>query len=312
MTNATKTLLIIFLVLVGITGVYSWMDDSRASEGLRTDLVTASTEQVNRIVIDNQGRGYPITLQKDDEQWMVHSRDSEQSYRANQQAIDAALDEITSLNIKALVTRDAQNHARYQVDSTGTGVTLYDGDRRLTQLILGKPQIISRSQFNTYMRRADEDAVYAVEGFLSASFNKDIPNWRDKQVWKVNQQDIQRVDFLYPADSSYSIQRAGADQWISGNDTLATRTVDNLMSRLANVRASGFINEATPEDFGQEQYAIQIQLSNGVQQTLRIRPDAEDDTRYRAVAGDYPYVFTLNKNTWDNSVLRSRTQLLNP
>jgi hypothetical protein len=162
------------------------------------------------------------------------------------------------------------------------------------------------------LRKADEDDVYAVEGFLSASFNKDIPNWRDKQVWEFNQQDIQRVDFLYPADSSYSIQRAGADQWTSNGDTLATRLVDNVMSRLANVRASGFVDDSSPDNFGQEQFAIQIQLANGMQHTLRLRPDADQDNRYRAVASDYPYVFTLNKNSWNNSVLRSRDQLRNP
>ncbi|MGM0587850.1 MAG: DUF4340 domain-containing protein [Bacteroidota bacterium] len=310
MTNATKTLSIIFVVLAAVTGLYSWMGKSGSSEGLRAELVTVEPENVNRILIENEGRGYPITLQKEDEQWMVQSREGTTSYPANQQAVESALDELTALNIKALVTRDAQKHARYQVDSTGTDVKLFNGDSQLAHVILGKPQIISRSQFNTYMRLSDENDVYSVEGFLSASFNKDIPNWRDKQIWDLNAQDVQRVDFLFPADSSYSVERAGSDSWISGGDTLNTRSVDNMVSRLTDLRANGFIDDSTPEKFGQEIYAIQVQLSNGMQRTVRVQPDPENDNQYRAVANQYPYVFTVSKSSWDNTVLVGRQSLL--
>jgi hypothetical protein len=310
MTNATKTLSIIFVILAAVTGAYSWMNQSGTSEGLRTKLVEINPDAIDKIVIDNKGRDYPVTLQKEGDIWKVTSREGDQLYPASSQAIASAMEQLNSLNIKALVTRDPKKHVRYQVDSTGTDVTLYRGDTEAAHVILGKPQFVSRSEFNTYMRRADEPEVYSVEGFISAAFNKDIENWRDKQVWKLDRNEIDRVDLLFPADSSYSIERAGQEAWTSNGDSLKTRLVDSMINQLTNLRANGFVNETSPSDFGKEVYAMQVQLSNGVQRTLRIKPDPDQKSTYQAVASDFPYVFTLNKNSIDNSVLKGRKAML--
>jgi hypothetical protein len=286
------------------------LDESGTSEGLRAKLVDISPDAINKIVIENEGRGYPVTLRKESDTWMVENRAGDDSYPANQQAVESAVDQLNSLNIKALVTRDENKHARYQVDSTGTDVMLYRGDNLMAHVVLGKPQFVSRSEFNTYMRRGDESDVYSVEGFISASFNKDIDSWRDKQVWELNRNDIDRVDLLFPADSSYSIHRAGQESWVSDGDTLATRPVDSMINRLTNLRATGFWEGESPDDFGNELFAIQIQLSNGVQRTLRLKIDPDNDSRYQAVANEYPYVFTLSKSSFDNSVLKGRASLL--
>ena len=65
-----------------------------------------------------------------------------------------------------------------------------------------------------------------------------------------------------------------------------------------------------PAEFGTELYAVQMQLDNGVQRSLRIKLPGPEATEYHAVAGEYPYVFTLNKSSFDNAVLQAREELL--
>jgi len=309
MTNATKSLLIVFVSLLVITGLVKWAGNSSSSEVFQTQIVEVDTAQVNRIVIETPTQNRTITLRRGDPGWSVTGSGSGESYPADAAAVERALGQLNELNVKAVATRDPEKHTRFKVDSTGTRVTLYDEDNELAGLVLGAPQIVSRSEFNSYVRPSDEDAVYTVEGFLGSTFGRDLDGWRDKIVWELDQDRLSRIDFLYPADSSFSIEKAGENNWVSGEDTLQSGPVSRLTSRLATLRAGGFVDSLGTDRFGSELYAIQVRLDNGVQKTLRLKPAGDASNEYRAVATDFPYLFTVNRSSFDSAVLRSRKEL---
>lgn len=310
MTKATKSLAVIFVSLLVITGLVKWTGTSSSSEAFRSNLVEVDTAQVNRIEIEAPTQNRQISLQRDGNSWQVSGSSAQDSYPADANSIKRAIERLNELSIQAVATRDPQKYTRFKVDSTGTTVSLYNHENLLSSLIVGAPQIISRREYNNYVRPPGEEAVYSVEGLLSSMFSKDVEGWRDKVVWDIDESQISRIDFLFPADSSYSIERAENRSWVSNGDTLSTSSVSQITSKLSNLRASGFVNELTPEDFGNERYAIQLQLNNGEQKTLRLKFPSDEASSYQAVANDYPYTFTLNKSSFDSSVLRSRSNLL--
>ncbi|MDR8392822.1 DUF4340 domain-containing protein [Aliifodinibius sp. S!AR15-10] len=310
MTNATKSLAIIFVSLLVVTGLVKWTDTSSSSQAFRSTLVEVDQARVNRIVIEAPTQNRTLTLKKEGSSWQVTGKSTEEGYPADSTSIIRAIEQLNDLSVQAVATRNPQKYTRFKVDSTGTTVSLYNNENLLSSIIIGAPQIISRQQYNNYVRPVDDEAVYSVEGLLSSTYGKDLEGWRDKAVWDLDDSQISRIDFLFPADSSYSIQRAGDNEWVSDGDTLSASSVSRVTSRLSSLSASGFVEGVSPSSFGTELYAIQLQLEDGTQKTLRLKLPGEEASSYHAVAGDYPYTFTLSKASFGNSVLKARGELL--
>lgn len=311
MTNATKTLLIIFVSLAVLTALVKWTSGPASSEAFRSTIADVNTEQVNHIRIEKPTEDQVILLKEEPSGWTVAKGDGGTAFAADSSLIKRALENIAQLNVRAVATRDPQKFTRYKADSTGIKVSLFNGDELLAGVIIGATQFVSQREFNNYVRPVGEDVVYSVEGFLESSFGRDLSDWREKDVWDIARDNITRVDFLLPADSSYSIERADDEQnWISEGDTLNQTQIHSILRQLSSLRANGFADSLSTSTFGTEQYAIQFQLKEGAGKTIRLKPDDRDDTRFVAVATGYPYVFTLNRSNWENSVLKSREELL--
>ncbi|HKK44689.1 MAG TPA: DUF4340 domain-containing protein [Balneolaceae bacterium] len=308
MTNATKSLGIIFVALAVITAAVEMSSGPAASQAFKSKLVSVDTSQVNKIVI-NRPEAATITLSKSKNEWTVSAGNGKQ-YPASPSGIKRAFSQLNRLQVSSVATRDPEKYTRYKVDSTGTKITLFNGDKQLSSLIIGAPQIESRRDFNNYVRRPKDKTVYSVKGILGPAFSKKLDDWRNKLVWDVDQGDISQVNFMYPADSSFSIKKAGANSWTSDGDTLSGGSTSSTLRELSSLRADGFVDSLSVNDFGTEQYAIQLQLKSGEQHRLRLKTMPADTNNYIGVAQGFPYVFKLNKSSWDRSVLKSRSDLL--
>ncbi|HLR31923.1 MAG TPA: DUF4340 domain-containing protein [Fodinibius sp.] len=311
MTNATKTLAVIFVVISLLTAAVKWSSGPEASEAFRSELISADTSQVSRMVIEQPAQG-PLTLEKSERKWRVSSASSE-SYPADSQDVNQALTRLLNLNITAVATRNPENFTRYRVDSTGIRVSLFDGENLLSKIFVGAPQSAGQRSLNNYVRLDNEDAVYAVEGYLQSTFTKGLDDWRNKTVWDIDQSGISQVSFSYPADSSFVIEKVPeADQtWVSGSDTLSYPSVRPILRELSSLEASGFVDSLAKDTFGAEKYTLRVTLAGGEQHQLRLIESETDTTVYLASNPDFPYVFSMEKNTWDEQVLKSRSELLN-
>ncbi len=332
MTNATKTLSLLFAGSVLLALLTSWGWSSSSSAAFQEELLAVDTAQVQAVHIDRSD-GSSLRLRRADNGWTVTPNDGSEKYSASPQAIDRLFSTLPSLRVNAVATRQPEKHARYGVDSTGTRVTLLDADDEpLGQLYVGQTQMQrpqsggSRQQLRrqqrgsliTYVRPDGQPDVYSVEAPLRSVVGRPLTDWRDKQIWAVDRSKIRRIEFDYPADSSFTITRlapsdtastATPDSWISEEDTLDAGAVSPLLRTLASPRASGFINDLSPDTFGDAPYTIRLHLADDTQRTLRLRP-AEESDNYAATAETYPYVVELNASQWDRSVLQGRDELL--
>lgn len=309
MTNATKTLAIIFIVLSVVTAGLKWSSDSEGSAAFTSDLVNVDTAKVSKVVIA-QPTEPNITLTKNKSKWYV-SKGSDTLFPADAQTVKRTIKTLNQLSVNAVATRNPDKFARYKVeDSTGTNVSLYDGDILLKSIFVGGQNRQGRS-FNSYVRPADQNNVYMVEGFLRPHFTKKLDDWREKTVWNVDQNKISRVDYMYQADSSFVMTKTDGNQWVSNGDTLSSTKVRNVLSKLSAPEASGFPKAPSKDNFGTEIYAVQIRLTNGQKHRLRLKESPSDTTEYIGVSPDSPYVFSFRKNVWDENVLISRNELIN-
>jgi len=332
MTNATKTLAIVFAGSVLLAVAASWEGGASSSAAFEEELLAVDTSSVRAVEIERPNAP-PIRLTRSENQWSVSPND-ETSYPASSETVQRLLNDLTTLQVAAVPTRQADKHPRYDVDSTGTLVRMFGADGEpLGGLIVGRTRVrqpqgqanqrpMQRMQRRrgtevSYVRVPDRPDVYSVERGLQSVVNRDVEAWRDKVIWSVDRSQIQRIDFSFPADSSFQMQRvtvgdtatAGTGEaWVSSGDTLATTEVSSLLQTLSSPRADGFVNDATPESIEDPLYQVRLHLADGSTRSLRIRQGDSEDL-YVAAAENFPYVVEIRRSRWDDKVLNGRQAL---
>lgn len=308
MTNATKTLSLIFSIAVVLLLLQLFIGGAEESEIFRGDLVSTTPSQVNRITFNQHTDTSFVELEKIDGTWEVHANN--ETFVADSQKIKVALREWNSMEVEALVTRDPTKHTRYRVDSTGSLITLYDGDQQLDQVIVSSSQVPG-SPGDIYVRIPGDDRVFTVNGLNRSSIETNFNYWRDLTVWRVPERSITEIRFNYPADSSFTIQRVN-EIWMAEADSLDQQKASTVSNMLARLRAAGYPPEEIDDSVSDPMYSIEFLLENGESKTLNFYRfiDAEPAPFYLSTASGYPYTFTLAKRTWDQAVLLSRDDYL--
>ena len=334
MTNATKTLALLFAATVALAAATSWDGDGASSAAFQGRLVDVDTSAVQAIRIERSG-GPTVRLRRADTTWVVAPIDTGATYPAAPRAVNQLFATLPSLQVRAVATRQPDNHPRYGVDSTGTQVTLLGrGGETLGALIVGRtrmrrPQSQGRAQNPmqrmrrrrggtpiTYVRSPDRPDVYSVEQSLRSIARRGVDEWRDRRLWAVDRTTIQQVDFTFPGDSSFTMRRAapgdtasavGPSTWVSRGDTLSSSVVSSTLQTLSSPRADAFVTGTTPESLDASQYRVRLHLRDGSRHTLRLSPPS--DGTYRAVASGFDSVVRLQTSTWA-PVLRGRSAYL--
>lgn len=310
MTQATKTLSIIFGISVFAVFIRFTFQGTGNSEALSGTVISFEKANVNKIEIKNPERG-DFTLQKAKSGWTVQKLGENTNFAADESAITSALEQIQNLKPKSILTRNEADFSRYQVDTTGTEVRLFDGSKELSALIVGRFQFVSQQEFNTYVRNAKSNDVVSVNGFIGSYFSKNLDGWRDKKVWSFDKKGITQLDFVFPGDSSFTIKKVGENKWMSAFDSLSISTVETSINQVADLKAVGFAhNNQTVDTFGTPLFKIVVHLDNGAKQELALKTNPENEGELIAKASGFDFVFTLNKSTLQSSLFRPKKAYL--
>ncbi|MFM8832117.1 MAG: DUF4340 domain-containing protein, partial [Cytophagales bacterium] len=152
----------------------------------------------------------------------------------------------------------------YQVGDGATQVSVLQAGKT-TEISFGK-STYSQGGAYTYVRLSKEDEVYAIEGFIDSHFNRTYNDWRNKTLLKLNQADISKITFNYPADSSFVLEKRDS-VWFAGNVKAADAKVNSYVSQLSfkilNDFADGFSSAEKPTA------TLQIESKNGVLATVQ-------------------------------------------
>ena len=332
MTNATQTLAVLFAGTLALALATSWSWSTTSSAAFQQELLGVDTSAVQAIEIERSDRS-PVRLERSGDGWSVAPPDTSVTYPANAQSVNQLLGTVPSLQVGAVATRQPDKHPQYGVDSTGTRITMLgDSDQELGELIVGRTRIrrpesggqrrnpMQRQRRPgtpiTYVRTPDRPDVYSIEQSLRSLTSRSVEGWRDKTVWALDRSQIQRIDFRYPADSSFTMERAtrsdtsaAPDAWVSAGDTLSRGETSSLLRTLASLRADGFAENMSKENLGEAPFTIGIELSDGSRRTVQLRPDPAGQN-YVATASGHPYVVEFRKQSWDRSVLQGRSAFL--
>jgi hypothetical protein len=180
-----------------------------------------------------------ITLVRKGNRWQAVRKDVQADVPPS--AIRNLLTTLKRMQPERVVTRKPEKWSDYQVnDSAATVVTVWQGGQELLTLNVGK-----ESGNVTYIRTGKGDEVYAADGYLQSVFNTTFNDWRSKSFIRFARSAIETIEFHYPADSSFTLERRN-NAWMIGNEKADSASVEAYLARIHHKDLDTFIDRFSP------------------------------------------------------------------
>jgi hypothetical protein len=140
-----------------------------------------------------------------------------------------------------LVARTTASHAQLGVDSAGgRRLRVVSQGKTVLDLVVGEsPQ----SYGTSYLRRADDPAVYQIRSRLAELAARGPDGWRDRRIASLASDRIGRIEVQRGA-RSYTLRRSGTGWSFASGGAADSAAVAGYLRELADVRASGFPTRA--------------------------------------------------------------------
>jgi hypothetical protein len=214
----------------------------------------------------------------DSEQWVVVEREEEASawsvpelfdYAADGDKVDEALRDLAGLEIARVVSSTAHHHVDFKVaESEFEKRIRLEAGGETVELLFGS----TGPAGTIHVRRAGEDAVFAVRGYSSWRFGESAKDWIDKVYFTAPRDRIAHVTITVANDqaketASFSLERAGEESWVllgaGGTRSPAeSDKVDSVLRAMSRVSLSELVGRIDDEDvaFGDPVAVIRLGL----------------------------------------------------
>ncbi len=240
----TKTLIIILVVLGGIVALSKYQ--SKKSEStFREEFIKVDTSSVTQILLyPKSEKGKEIKITKNGSVWELQN--DKIKTNADSTAVKGLLANFIDVKSISLGAEDKSGWADLQVtDTSGTRIKIIAKDQTY-DLIIGKFGYDPSTRSGiTYIRYANEEPVYAIEGFLAMSINQGFNSWRRKAFISGNKDNWNSLTFSYPADSSFMLSKQNNGWTVNGEPSDSAKTVQYL-NEIATLQNSSFVDQYTP------------------------------------------------------------------
>ncbi|MGQ9619760.1 MAG: DUF4340 domain-containing protein [Bacteroidales bacterium] len=274
----SKRLLYILGILIIILVLTFLVKIPRESSTLRTILVKFDTAQVTRIIISpkvSEGKEFEFLKEKDG--WKVKQGTIVSRPRSG--AVTNILTDLIQIKPSGLVAVDKSKWAEFDVtDSLGIRVRAENKKgKTLADVVIGKfsykPVQNPYGGYGggnvdgiSYVRLGGEDEVYSVNGFLTFSFSGDFDNWRDRTLIRATKSYITKVNFTFPADSGFVLEKKDTI-WTAGSMLADSARVTNYLSDIVYADGETFADNFKP--LSPPEYRVDIEGNNLLNITLK-------------------------------------------
>lgn len=244
-----KTLIFILVALIGVFVVVRILRAPTQQSNMPKELVTLDTAIITKLKLLPKEAGGDITFTRKGNQWALSQNDK--PFNMEPGAVKSLLSQLAKLVPQKMVTRKKEKWNDYQVGDSTTRVQAFAEGDLVADLFIGRigfnqnPAQMQQQQFGsgfggafTYVRLADDEAVYTVDGFLESSFNRSLNDFRDRTFIRLKKEDITKITFHYP-DSAFLLERSNNGWWI-GSQQADSLKVNNYLNGLNFKNASSF------------------------------------------------------------------------
>ncbi len=238
---------------------------------LKYMLVDFDSTDVSKILLyPKGGDGNVIEFSRKNDKWEV--KQGNIAAATQKGTVSSVLTEVLKLKPVRLAATNKSKWKEFELtDSLATRVKFQDKKgKNLADVMIGKISFKQASnpyggyggnniQGTSYVRLAGEKEVFAVDGFLSFTFNRKFDEWRDKSFIKFNKNDATKISFTFPADSSFTIIKNDS-VWYAGNILADSLNTINYLNSICMLNGQNFKDGFKP--ISNPIYQIQIEGNN--------------------------------------------------
>lgn len=244
-----KTILYLLLLLILGSGAYYFVFDRKDSPFPQEEagFRIKDTGRIGKIYLVRTD-GESLLLERTAEGWLLNNR-----YKALNSPVSHLLGTIAKQDARAPVPEASHNSIIKTMAGSSIKVELYD--RKGTKMKIFYVGSDAYNYAGTYMLIEGASKPYLVgipgfEGSISATYNTDFDNWRDRTVFDIRPEDIQSIAVEYPEYplNSFTIRQQGdqvaveADPGASGTLPLNTERVRSYLTFFTNLNCEGYLN----------------------------------------------------------------------
>jgi hypothetical protein len=212
--------------------------------------------------------------------------------RSDYSAVEGFITRLSSANMSTLVEENATDLAKYGLDKPVMTVTIGAGSAK-SVLEVGKTE-----NDQTYAKDASRPIVFTVDSTLQADLNKDVDDYRKKELFEFRPFYLARMRAVLDAPGgpkTYEIEKVApakpgeADTWkvtrVGGaSHTPDAAAMDDLLNKLVALRAESFVSGNTRT--GLDQPALVVSTSYDDGKFERVRFGSVGDNAYAVRDGE--------------------------
>jgi hypothetical protein len=281
---STNKLLIVFFVLVILFLFVKFFRSPLSESNFITDFEPIDTSLVSSVYLFPQAeKGEEIVFTRNTDGWTVSKKGI--TAEAQSSSIQSILNEISILKPQRLAAKNKDKWEDYKVtDTSGTKLIVKSSNgKELLNIIIGKFSFQQQNQQmgygrnvsgTSYIRFSDDEKIYAVNGFLSMSFNMEFNSFRKQDFIKFNKDDVKKLVFKYPSDSSYTLSKTDS-VWVLENGIIQQNVIDDFLNLLAFKNNNRFIDDFTPQRMPDYELVIEGDNMSSVTISVYIKSEAE-------------------------------------
>ncbi len=252
MKLSLKNLLIILGVLLVVFFIVQFTKSDGRSKSLRSELVSIDTTKTTKVEISSPKGA--VTLTKAGDDWTVTLANG--AKKAKESTVKSLFQTLNMIEPSRLASRKKENWKDYEVDSMGTRVKVFAGDKVTTDIVLGRFGVEGQRSFYSFVRLFEDENVYVANGFMKMSVYENADDYRDNNVLRLKKDSLTQVVFDYP-EGSFTLEKN--TDWTIGGAKADSATVAEFFQGLSYANSKNFYEETATVNYT---HAVTFSFSN--------------------------------------------------
>ena len=260
--KTNKILIYVLLILFVAVAANQVIKSKKGERTFKSELTAFSADEVTSISIFTKANNFEeMKMIRDGDDWSLTFGDKE--YSADPDMSSNIANDLGKLKAHGVIAKKKDKWAEFDVsDSTGVRVVVQGAKKELCNVLIGRFSYDQSSQkASTFVRLTGEDEVYPVEGYLGMVFNRDINSFRNKSLFRGNQNDLTRISYTYPGDSTFSLSKI-ENNWVIGDVATDSTLTAKFLTDISYLVGSTFVDTFNPADATYQSFTMTLDGNN--------------------------------------------------
>ena len=283
--NRSTVLLIGFLLVLGAIAYFLLPSEKERETSYKTPELFFSVDSASVVKLEIQHAEKSVVIENVGGRWTLTSP---VHFPADPGTVSRLIGGLSKFKIGSLISTNPDKQHIFQVDSSGTRLTVTDRAGKSTSVIVGK---MGPSYSEIYVRLPASTDVYLGEGIDSWSVSKEAKEWRDKSIVSMPSETMK--DLVYSVGGKQYNFHRDSTTWKLGGKAIETNMINPSLNTLASLRADDFVDTAMKF----RSRPITVNVKGGEDVTLSLYPVQRDSSKYFIQSSSSQQVYMISKWT---------------